>query len=131
MQSPSGESVRIDKWLWAARFFKTRTLAAAAVNGGKVHLNGARVKPSRGVKPGDRLAILRGEDRYEVEIVQLSERRGPATAAQALYAEDEAARQARENRAQERRFERAGAVAPAQRPDKHARRRIRQLRGHD
>lgn len=131
MPSFPEESVRIDKWLWAARFFKTRSLATEAVSGGKIHLNGARVKPARPVKPGDRLEILRGEDRYVVEVQQVSERRGPATVAATLYAEDEQAREARITRAESRRFERAGATAPSQRPDKHARRRIRQLRGHD
>lgn len=131
MSSSEGASVRIDKWLWAARFFKTRAQAAEAVSGGKVHLNGARVKPARGLKVGDRLAVLRGEDRYVVEVLQLSERRGPASVAQTLYAEEAAARAAREAQAQTRRFERAGATAPAHRPDKHGRRRIRQLRGLD
>lgn len=131
MPSVPAESVRIDKWLWAARFFKTRSLAAAAVSGGKIHVNGARVKPARAVKPGDRLEIQRGEDRYVVAIQQVSERRGSATLAATLYVEEETARAARLARADSRRFERAGASAPAQRPDKHARRQIRQLRGHN
>lgn len=131
MQSSQGEALRIDKWLWAARFFKTRSLAASAVNGGKVHLNGARVKPSRGVRLGDKLEIVRGEERYVVEVLLLSERRGPASQAQGLYAEGEGERQARQRYAEMRRLEHAGALAPAQRPDKRARRRIRELRGLD
>lgn len=124
-------ALRIDKWLWAARFFKTRSMAASAVNGGKVHLNGERVKPSRKIHVGDRLKILRGEDSYKIEVLQLDDRRGPAVKAQGLYQEDEANRLERENHAQIRRFERAGATPPAHRPDKRSRRRIRALRGLD
>ncbi|WP_065089291.1 RNA-binding S4 domain-containing protein [Acidihalobacter prosperus] len=131
MPSSPSEGVRIDKWLWAARFFKTRSLAAAAVNGGKVHLNGVRVKPSRNLRAGDRLEIVRDEARFDVEVLQLGERRGPAAQAQALYRESETSREVRAHQAETRRLERAGAAAPAHRPDKRSRRRIRALRGLD
>ena len=71
-----GKKVRIDKWLWAARFFKTRSLATQAVNGGRVHLNGERIKPARNIQPGDRLKITRGETEFDVLVLDLSERRG-------------------------------------------------------
>ena len=78
------DSVRIDKWLWAARFYKTRSLAAQAVGGGKVQLNGARVKPARALKPGDELEIHKSGFEYQVRVVLLSGRRGPASVAQTL-----------------------------------------------
>ena len=87
MSSP----VRIDKWLWAARFFKTRALAREAISGGKVHLNGYRVKPGRALKPGDSLRVQRGEEEYTINVIEISTRRGPATVAQLLYAETEEA----------------------------------------
>jgi len=84
--------MRIDKWLWAARFFKTRSLAQAAVTGGKVKANGERVKPARAVAPGDRLAIRIGEFEWLIHVRALSNHRGPAEAARKLYEEDEATR---------------------------------------
>jgi len=82
--------VRIDKWLWAARFFKTRALATDAINGGKVHMNGGRVKPSRHVKVGAKLEITRPQCEQTVIVLDLSDRRGPAPVAQLLYEETEA-----------------------------------------
>jgi ribosome-associated heat shock protein Hsp15 len=125
--APSSASLRLDVWLWAARFFKTRSLAKHAVETGKVEIGGQRAKPSRSVRVGDALVIARGEERYEITVLGLSEQRGPATAAQALYAESEASRQAREARLAARRAERAGYQAPESRPDKRARRLIRAL----
>ena len=117
-------SVRIDAWLWAARFFKTRGLAKAAIETGKVELQGERVaKPSRNVRIGEMLLVQRGEERFHVEVAGLSDVRGPAKVAQALYRETEASRLAREQRAAER----AGYRAPESRPDKRARRLIRAL----
>lgn len=84
------ESVRLDRWLWAARFFKTRALAVKAIDGGKVHLNGSRAKRSKNVKPGDNLTIRKGIFEYDIEIRGISDRRGPATAAQELYEESAA-----------------------------------------
>ena len=93
--APGAERLRVDKWLWAARFFKTRSLAADAVEGGKVHVNGTRVKPARDVRVGDTLDITREGLTWRVEVLALSDRRGPARVAQTLYretAESQAAR---------------------------------------
>jgi len=120
-------SVRLDLWLWAARFFKTRSLAKQAVDTGKVDLAGQRAKSSRGVRVGDPLRIVRGEEVFEVEVRGLSDQRGPASVAQALYFESEASRQRREAALAERRAARAGYQAPQSRPDKRARRLIRAL----
>lgn len=124
MQADSAETVRLDKWLWAARFFKTRALATEAINGGHVHLNGSRPKPSRPLKAGDRLSIRRGQDEYEVEVLALAEKRGPASVAQQLYREDEQSRLRRERLAEERRLVAAAEPRPARRPDKKGRRQI-------
>ncbi|MDH5298041.1 MAG: S4 domain-containing protein [Desulfobulbaceae bacterium] len=118
-------NVRIDKWLWAARFFKTRSLASEAVSGGKVHVNGSRVKPAKTVAVGDSLRIQRGEVEMVVSVLALSERRGPATEAQELYEETEASRLAREANREQRRLLAAERAAPAGRPNKRDRRLIR------
>jgi ribosome-associated heat shock protein Hsp15 len=124
-QQDSGDGrVRLDKWLWASRFFKTRTLAGEAVDGGKVHVNGERVKAARAVKPGDRLEIRRGAEVFEVRVLALSEHRGPAAAAQALYEESEASRTRREALAEQRRLLAASLPRTSGRPDKRSRRRI-------
>jgi len=117
------EEVRLDRWLWAARFFKTRALAQQAIMGGHVHVNGQRSKAARPVHPGDRLEITRGEEKMEVEIVALSVRRGPAPVARKLYAETADSIATREAALQLRR-DLAGSRPPATRPDKRARRRI-------
>ena len=123
--------VRIDKWLWAARLAKTRPLAVEAVNGGRVELNGARVKPSREVKPGDRLEITRGEGVRQTVIVRATaERRGPAPEAQKLYEETPESVQAREQHAAQRKL----TAPPPQytgggRPTKRDRRRLDARRG--
>lgn len=119
--------VRIDVWLWAARFFKTRSLAKQAVETGKVELGSQRAKASRLVRVGDVLSIERGEERFEVEVRALSDVRGPAKVAQGLYAESEASRQRREAERANRAAERAGYRAPQTKPDKRARRLIRAL----
>lgn len=121
-------AVRLDVWLWAARFFKTRSLAKQAVEGGKVELNGAGGKPSKLVRAGDRLAVNRAGERYEIEVLALSEQRGPAPVAQQLYREDEASRARREAEREQRRLAGAGMAAPATRPDKKSRRQIKQLK---
>jgi len=116
--------VRLDKWLWAARFFKTRRLAVEAIDGGKVHLNGARIKPSRPVVVGDELRILRGAERFTVIVAALSDRRGPATEARKLYCETEESQQQRQVDAEQRRLL-ASSLPPSQhRPDKRERRKI-------
>lgn len=120
--------MRIDKWLWAARFFKTRSLAATAVIGGRVHVNGERAKPSKLVHAGDVLEITKGTERFTIAVTQLAERRGSATTAQALYAETDESRASREQHALERRFTRALGADLGARPTKQARRRIEELR---
>lgn len=100
--SASGAKVRVDKWLWAARFFKTRTLATEQVEGFKVKCNGARVKPAYGVQVGDMLTIPRGWDDMEVQVVALADRRGSAAIAQSLYEETEQSKAKREERARNR-----------------------------
>lgn len=119
--------VRLDLWLWAARFFKTRALAKHAIETGKVDVGGQRAKPSRGVHIGDALVIARGEERFEVEVQALSDTRGPAGIAQGLYRESDASRIAREQARGLRAAERAGFRAPETKPDKRARRLIRAL----
>ena len=118
---------RIDVWLWAARFFRTRALAKQAIETGKVEVGGQRAKPSRSVRIGDGLAVQRGEERFEIEVLGLSDARGPAKVAQTLYAESEASRQARDALRANRAAERAGYRAPESKPDKRARRLIRAL----
>jgi ribosome-associated heat shock protein Hsp15 len=122
------ESVRIDKWLWAARFFKTRALATEAVAGGRVHVNGERVKPAKLVHTADTIEITRGTERWTVRVEALAERRGPAAAAQALYTETDDSRAAREQQALQRRFARALGADLGARPTKQARRRLDALR---
>ena len=122
------EPVRVDKWLWAARFFKTRSKAREAIQGGKVQLNGTRVKPGRPLKPGDRLDIRRGEDEFRIEVVQVSPRRGPAEQARTLYVEDEESRLARESLAEQRRLQRQAAGNRERRPSKRERRQIVRFR---
>ncbi len=123
----AGDKVRIDKWLWAARFFKTRSLAARAVTGGHVHINGARVKAARPVQPGDRVHIRRGEEEFTVTVQALSGKRGPAKVAVTLYEETEESIAAREIAREERRLIRARAAHPDRRPDKRQRRQIRKF----
>ena len=117
------EDVRLDRWLWAARFFKTRAAAQQAIGGGHVHLNGQRAKAARAVRPGDRLEITRGEERFEVQVLALAARRGPASVARGLYEETEASMAARSS-AQQLRRDTAGSRPPASRPDKRDRRRL-------
>lgn len=117
--------VRIDKWLWAARFYKTRALAANAVEGGKVQVNGIRVKPARPLKAGDALVVRNGAYTWEVEVVGLSDRRGPAPEAAKLYRESDASRRARADTAAQIKAERQSAPVYAKgRPTKKQRRQI-------
>jgi ribosome-associated heat shock protein Hsp15 len=118
------DRVRLDKWLWAARFFKTRTLATEAVAGGKVHVGGQRCKPSHPVHLGEMLRIQRGPDEYLITVTALSDRRGPASAAALLYEETADSRQRREALREQRRLERSPLPQPAGRPTKQDRRRI-------
>ena len=119
--------VRIDKWLWAARFYKTRTLAKTAIEGGKVQLAGQRVKVSREVSPGDILRIRQGWDEREVKVIATSEQRRAAPIAQTLYEETEASIERRVRAAEARKA--AGTLArPSQRPGKHQRKALERLR---
>ncbi len=122
------EKVRIDKWLWAARFYKTRTLAATAVTGGHVHVNGIRVKAARSVSVGDELRIVRDGTEFIVIVQALSDKRGPAVIARTLYEETEASKTARENQVSERRLLDLGRFfPPPKRPGKRDRRLIRRF----
>ncbi len=121
--------VRIDKWLWAARFYKTRSLAAEAVDAGHIKVNGLRCKRARPVRAGDRIAIIRGAETIELVVAQLSEIRGPAPVAQALYEESAESVQRRE-RERAQRLAAGGAMrAPAVRPTKRDRRMLERWRG--
>ncbi len=120
-------AVRIDIWLWAARFFRTRSQARQAIDNGKVDVAGQRAKPARLVHVGDVLRVVRGEDTFEIEIRGVSESRGPAAVAQGLYIEGETSRLQRESGFASRAAARAGYRAPDTKPDKRARRLIRAL----
>jgi ribosome-associated heat shock protein Hsp15 len=128
MKEPVTESMRIDKWLWAARFYKTRALASQAVSGGKVHMNGERIKPARKLVAGDRLVIRKGPYQFDIRIEQLSSQRRPATEARTLYSESEASSHARHALYRERKLQGASATQRQRRPDKRARRQIRQFK---
>ena len=122
------ESVRVDKWLWAARFYKHRGDATEAVLGGHVQVNGARVKPARDVRAGDVVEVRKGALVWTVTVTGVADRRGPAAAAAALYEEDEASRSARERHLAERRLARPLGAELGERPTKQARRRLDALR---
>jgi ribosome-associated heat shock protein Hsp15 len=121
--------VRIDKWLWAARFYKTRTLAARACELGRITSNGQKAKPSREVQAGDLLQVKNDSGDFEVEVVLLSEMRGPATVAQTLYRETETSRELRLRAAEERKAMPRLEVLQEGKPSKRDRRRLDRLRG--
>lgn len=123
----SAATVRLDLWLWAARFFKTRGLARVAIETGKVEVGGQRAKASRAVRIGDRMQVERAGEVFQIEVRDLSDMRGPAPVAQALYAEDEASRLARAEARALQAAQRTGYRAPEGKPDKRARRLIRAL----
>ncbi|NID13955.1 RNA-binding S4 domain-containing protein [Luteibacter yeojuensis] len=120
--------VRADVWLWAARFFKTRSLAKQAIDGGKVELNEAACKPAKSVHVGDTLRITRGEERIACVVAALSEKRGPAPEARKLYTETDESIAERERRLEDRRLTGGALLRPDSRPDKHARRLIQDLK---
>ena len=122
-------SMRIDKWLWAARFYKTRGLAQAAVAGGKVKLGGERVKPAKEIAPGARLAIRIGELEWDVTVRALSGHRGPAEQARKLYEEEEESRARRAAQVADRRAQSAVWGERKGRPTKRERRRLERWRG--
>ena len=127
IKSIAEEGVRLDLWLWAARFFKTRSVAKQAIETGKIDVAGQRAKAARPLRLGDAVRVTRGDEVFEVEVLALSGKRGSASAAQALYRESDASRAQREQLRALRMAERTGYRAPEHKPDKRARRLIRAL----
>jgi ribosome-associated heat shock protein Hsp15 len=127
-EAESGEELRLDKWLWSARFFKTRSLAAEAVSGGKVQLNGARTKPARAVRAGDEVKVRRGPYEWVVIVRGIEKQRGPAAVAQLLYEETEESQKTREAVATELRAQGSYDARPESRPSKKARRDLIRFR---
>lgn len=125
------DKCRVDKWLWAARFFKTRALASDAVNGGKVHLAGQRIKASRSVKVGDVFEIQRGFEKMTVVVQELSQRRGSASVAQNLYRETEQSIALREKESEQRKLARMQVPISDHKPNKRERRILRSFSGKD
>ena len=123
--------MRLDKWLWAARFFKTRSLAQQAIVAGRVKLDDARVKPSHEIKTGNAVSVRVGDYEWQVRVLQLSDQRGPAEQARKLYQESEASRAERERRQDLRRWGAEPASALKGRPTKRDRRRIEDFTGPD
>jgi ribosome-associated heat shock protein Hsp15 len=121
-------AVRIDKWLWAARFFKTRAMASKACDIGRIQSNGLRAKPAREIHVGDKLQVENEAGLFQIEVLALSEMRGPAAVAQTLYRETDSSRQARLKLAEERKAMQQYAPLPERRPSKRDRRRIIQFR---
>lgn len=121
-------SMRLDKWLWAARFFKTRALAAAAISGGKVHVNGDRVKPARRISAGESLTIQKGPYRFCVRVARIASQRRPAQEARTLYTESDDSVAARHSLQTERRLQGHAAGQHERRPDKRTRRLIHRFK---
>ena len=124
-----GEKVRIDKWLWAARFFKARSLATEAVDGGKVEINGQRAKPAKLVGAGDEVRLRVGQALHVLKVLDVGERRGPASVAQSLYEETEESRRDRERLSEQLRLSAQSLSFDEGRPSKRDRREIRKFRG--
>lgn len=122
------DRLRVDKWLWAARFFKTRSIAKTAIEGGKVHLEGQRVKVSREISVGEILVIKQGWDEKEVVVRALTAQRGPAPIARELYEETANSIEKREREAQARKAAGGAVARPAQKPGKHQRKALERLR---
>ncbi|HEX3927775.1 MAG TPA: RNA-binding S4 domain-containing protein [Gemmatimonadales bacterium] len=129
--APDDEPMRVDRWLFFTRLFKSRSLASDAVAGGRVHVNGERVKPARVVRVGDQIAFNRGAVPFDCEVIALPARRGPAPEAAACYRESEASVARRAQFAERMRTATAFAPRPDSRPDKHERRELRRIRGRD
>jgi ribosome-associated heat shock protein Hsp15 len=125
------DRTRIDKWLWAARFYKTRSLAAAAIEGGKVQVNGERVKRAKPLQVGDEVRIRQGPYEHQVVVRELSDRRGPATQAAALYEEKASSRAAREALALQLKSLHSAFAPERGRPTKKDRREINRLKGRE
>lgn len=129
VEKTSPERMRLDKWLWAARFFKTRSLATQAIEHGRVKLNGERIKPARDVKPGDRLEVHLHELDWTLTVRALSMQRGPAPIAQTLYEEDPASQARRQQQINERKLASNPAASLKGRPTKRDRRQIHRFTG--
>ena len=124
IQDSAAAGTRLDVWLWATRFFRTRALAKVAIEAGRIEINEAAGKPARLVRVGDALRVVRGEDRFEIAVVGLIDKRASAAVAQRCYRESDTSRAARESAAEQRRLAIAGYEKPATKPDKRARRLI-------
>lgn len=128
LRSTADEPLRLDKWLWHARFFKTRSLATAAVTGGKVKADGERVKPAHAVHVGDRLSVSIGEHSIDIDVLAIPERRGSASDAQRCYAETPTSAERSARYREQRRLVNLSRPRPETRPDKRERRQLDQLR---
>lgn len=129
--NPADGALRIDRWLFAVRLYKSRSLAADAVSGGRVHVNGERVKPSRAVRPGDRVSLMRGAVEFDCEVTVVPSRRGPAREAARCYRESAESIARRAAFAERMRLSAALAPRPEGRPDKHDRQALRRIRGRE
>jgi len=127
----SDDSARLDLWLFNVRFFRSRSLAAEAVHGGLVHLNGTRVKPAKAVKPGDVVSFRRDRVVFDCEVISLPDRRGPATVAQTAYRESPESAARRAQHTETMRVAAASGSAPGHRPNRQERQQLRRLRGRD
>ncbi len=127
----STENIRLDKWLWAARFFKTRSMASRAISGGRVHVNNNRAKPARSVLVGDRLRITIDIVEYSITVLALARYRRPAKEARLLYVESEESIRARQKQQDMRRMANAGYTGPVKKPSKRDRRKIRAFTRRD
>ncbi len=126
----NNQAMRADKWLWAARFYKTRVLATQAINGGKVHLDGERIKPARRLRVGDQLTIHKGPYSFAITVERLTSQRRPAEEARTLYSESQESASERHALYRQRKLEGHSVHRRERRPDKRARRRIRQFKQH-
>jgi len=125
------QRVRLDRWLWAARFFKSRAMAKTAIEGGKVEIDNQRAKPAKEIGVGQKLNIRRGDELFDVEVIALAEKRGSATIAATLYSETEDSLNRRAEDAARRKMERAGLRVPNKRPEKRARAALALLKKTD
>lgn len=122
------DEARLDSWLWAARFFKTRSQAKQAIEGGKVHIQGQRAKPGKQISAGVTLEIRKGEQNFVVQVLGLASKRGPARVAEQLYRETPESSERRQRELELRKAERASRPTPSGRPDKRDRRQLRRIR---
>lgn len=128
-EGTGGGAARVDRWLFGVRLFKSRSLATQAVSGGKVHVNGQRIKPAHTLRPGDRVSFVRGAMAFECVVADIPARRGPAPEALRCYQETDASQARRAELAGRMRLAAMLAPRPQERPNKHQRRELRRLRG--